>query len=365
MATGTSMKGTVIANNAAIKMTTGDTLEGRALSTAGAVSINGIFAYTPVGCGSPTLTGPTAPILTATACYALFSSDGAVTNTGTSFVTGDIGTNVGLTTGFNAVDVTGTIHPIPDGSTGACAADLLTVYNYLNSLSYDIQLLYPAQFGHNLVLTPHTYIMKAASTFTDSIYFNAEGNTNAVFVIQINGALSTSTFSKVLLINGAQAKNVYWLVKGAVSINNNSVFNGTIICNNGAVSTGSGVVLNGRILTTAGNLKPAAINAIGTMIPGNCAALSVQSLDASNSGEAVTIYPNPFKGSATIILNSNSPIDNAQFMLYNELGEEVANTTINNNETILETSKLPSGIYFYRVMNNDILIQSGKLISQK
>ena len=63
MASGTTMRGTIIANNAAINMNTGDTLEGRALSTTGAVTVDGVLAYTPIGCGSPVLTGPTAPML--------------------------------------------------------------------------------------------------------------------------------------------------------------------------------------------------------------------------------------------------------------------------------------------------------------
>ena len=224
MAPGTTMRGTVIANNAAINMNAGDTLEGRALSTTGAVTVDGVLAYTPIGCGSPVLTGPIAPDLASTECYALFSADGPVTNAGVTYVTGDVGTNVGLTTGFDPLLVTGTIHPIPDVSTAQCAADLLNVYTYLNTLPYDIELLYPAQFGNNLVLTPHTYLLNAATVFTDTLYLNAQGNANAVFVIQINGALSTSTYSKVLLMNGAQAKNVYWKIDGAVDINDYSEF---------------------------------------------------------------------------------------------------------------------------------------------
>ena len=57
-------------------------------------------------------------------------------------------------------------------------------YIYLNNLTEDIELLYPARFGRNLVLTPHTYIMKAAAVFTDSLYLNAQGNPDAVFVIK-------------------------------------------------------------------------------------------------------------------------------------------------------------------------------------
>jgi hypothetical protein len=271
MASGTTMRGTVIANNGAITMNTGDTLEGRILSTTGAVNVSGVLAYTPIGCGSPVLTGPLAPALASTECYALFSSNGAVTNTGITYVTGDIGTNVGLTTGFDPLLITGTIHPIPDASTAQCAADLLNVYNYLNTLPNDIELLYPAQFGNNLVLTPHTYLLNAATSFTDTLYLNAQGNANAVFVIKMNGALSTSTFSNVKLINGTQTKNVYWKIEGAVNINSNSIFRGTIISNNGALGVlSTGVVLDGRALTTTGALSTSAITAI--MPPGCCTA---------------------------------------------------------------------------------------------
>jgi hypothetical protein len=264
MATGTSMKGTVIANNAAINMAVGDTLEGRALSTAGAVTVTGVLAYTPVGCGSLTLTGPAAPVFVASKDYAIFSSNGPVSNTGVTKITGDVGTNVGLTTGFNALDVTGTIHAIPDGSTAGAAADLLNVYNGLNALTADIELLHPDLFGHNLVLTPHTYLMNGAVTFTDTLYLDAMGNANAVFIIKTYGAFSSNVGSRVVLINGALSKNVYWMVNGAVSIGDNSIFNGTIVANNGAIDLLSGATLLGRALTTDGALATASMT---TLIP--------------------------------------------------------------------------------------------------
>ncbi len=362
MASGTTMRGTVIANNAAINMNTGDTLEGRALSTAGAVTVDGVLAYTPIGCGSSVLTGPAAPNLASTMCYALFSGSGAVTNSGVTYVTGDVGTNVGLTTGYVALDVTGTIHPIPDGSTAACAADLGNVYTYLNTLPADIELLYPAQFGNNLVLTPHTYIMNGATTFTDTLYLNGEGDANAVFVIQINGALSTSTYSKVILTNGTQAKNVFWKVDGAVAINDYSVFVGTIVCNNGAINITTGVVLNGRALTTTGNLSTDAITA--TMPPG-CIATGVPSLDGASADDAVTIYPNPFGSSTTIIVNDLSEINHCELRIYNALGQEVMNTSLTNETTTIGTAILPSGIYFYRIIGNNKTIQTGKLVSKQ
>nr|AHG59377.1 Ice-binding protein [uncultured bacterium] len=363
MASGSTMRGTIIANNAAIEMNTGDTLEGRALSTAGAITVDGILAYTPIGCGSPVLDGPIAPTLGAAACYAIFSTDGAVTNTGTTTITGDVGSNSGSPTGFDPLLVTGEIHLIPDGSTAQCANDLLVAYNYINTLPYDIELLYPAQFGKNLVLTPHTYLMGGAATFTDSLYLNAQGNPDAVFVIQINGALSTSTYSKVLLINGAQSKNVYWKVEGAVSINDYSVFCGTIICNNGALGAiNTGVTLNGRALTTAGALNTFSIDAIAPNLPLNCESVGVSTIEITD--EVMAIYPNPFNQMTTISIHDASESNSYVLEIYNAMGEQMINTIITNPSTPLDFTDFNSGMFFYKVFSNQQVIQTGKLIAQ-
>jgi hypothetical protein len=361
MAAGTSMKGTVIANNAAINMNSGDTLEGRALSTTGAITIDGIFAYTPIGCGSPLLTGPAAPALGSTSCFAIFSSDGPVMNSGITYATGDVGTNLGLCTGFNTLNVVGVVHPIPDGTTTACAADLLNVYTYLNTLNYDIELLYPAQFGNNLELTPHIYRMNGACTFVDTLYLNGQGNANAVFVIQINGALLTSTYSKVLLTNGTQAKNVYWKIEGAVDINDYSVFRGTIVANNGAISLYTGVTLDGRALTTTGAVNTTAVT---VNKPSICLSSGISSYDKNANG-AISIYPNPFTTSTDVAINNTSGISNCELRVFNILGEQVLITPIMKQITPLETSQLPSGVYFYKITNDNKIIQTGKLISQQ
>lgn len=365
MAAGTTMRGTVIANNFAIILNVGDTLEGRALSTTGAITVHGVMAYMPIGCGSPVLTGPVAPNLGVAACFAIFSSDGAVSNTGITNITGDIGTNVGATTGFDPLLVTGTIYPIPNGSTAQCAVDLLLAYNYVNTLSYDIELRYPAQFGNDLVLTPHTYLMNAAAMLTDTVTLNAQGNADAVFIIQINGALTTSVYSKVKLINGAQAKNVYWKIEGAVSINNYSVFCGTIICNNGAGALGAfntGVTLNGRALTTTGALTTAAIHAIASTLPTDCLTVGTTELIVAN--DVITIFPNPFTRFTTVVLNDAFQINNAELRIYDVVGTEVLLTTISQQTTSIELGTLASGIYFYKLINNNKLIKTGKLVSQ-
>jgi hypothetical protein len=360
LASGTYMCGTIIANNAAIDMTIGDTLQGRALSTAGAVTLNGMIAYTPIGCGSPALNGPTAPQLGATACYGLFSSTGAISNTGTTYVTGDVGSNTDAPTGYNPAFIDGILHTTPDGSTAQCASDLLLMYNYVNTLPHDIELLYPAQFGHNLVLTPHTYLMDAAATLTDTLYLNAMDNADAIFIIQINGALTTGTNSNIVLINGAQSKNVYWKVEGAADISTNSIFRGTLICNNAAIGN-SGVLLDGRALITAGALSTNTSIAIATMIPTNCATLGLTTLEDAN---IISVYPNPFSSYTTIEFIDESLVSNSELVIYNMLGAEQLRTVITGKKTSLETDRLPSGVYYYKLMNKGVNVQTGKLTAQ-
>ncbi len=353
MASGTKMKGNMVVNNAAIVMQAGVELEGRALSTAGAVSTDGVLAYMPIGCGSPVLSGPTAPDLKTASCYALFTANGGLTNSGVSFVTGDIGTNVGLTTGFQELNVTGNIHPIPDVSTAAVAADLIDVHTYLNNLSHNIELLYPAQFGQDLVLTPHTYLLNAATVLTGTVTLNAQGNADAVFVIKITGALSTSTYAKVLLTNGAQAKNVYWKITGAVEINDYSEFVGNVVANNGAINIKTGTVLLGRALTTSGALNTEAVT-VTKQSP--CIGLGTN-LDNNAAKKIATIYAN----NNTIKVSLLNATESGELLVYNAIGRMMLNKSIAQPMSTI-TANLASGVYFYKITSKKNALQTGKFI---
>jgi hypothetical protein len=51
--------------------------------------------------------------------------------------------------------------------------------------------------------------------------------------------------------------------------------------------------------------------------------------------------------------------------IYDVLGAVVMNKILTEQNTAIETSILPAGIYSYNVLKNDKHIQSGKLISQQ
>lgn len=356
MSSGTKMKGTVVANNAAILMGINSTLDGRLLSTTGAITVNGIIAKLPLGCARPALTGPIAPNLGSTVCYALFSGNQNVINDGVTIVTGDVGTNVGLTTGFNALNVTGTIHSNPDTSTDQCATDLQAVYSYLNTLPADIELLYPAQFGNDLLLTPHAYLLNSATVLTNNLYLDAEGNANAVFTINIYGAFSTSTYAKVILLNGAQAQNVYWKVDGAVAINDFSEFTGTLVANNAAINVATGSTITGRMLTTNGALTT--FDSTVTM-PVGCTSLAIGENTTTNT--VAVLYPNPFTDSFDIKLTESN--SSGEFYLFNTIGELVYKQAINETATSIRTN-LAAGMYFYKLISSTGLTQTGKLLSK-
>jgi gliding motility-associated-like protein len=274
MASLSTMRGNIISGGL-IQMGSGDSLEGRAFSTpAGAITIDGITARTPIGCGSQFLTGPPLPDLASLYCYTIFASIGALDGNLSSTSIGDVGNaGGGSVTGWTAGNVTGALHLTGDPSTMLAATDLTNVYNTLNAMIPDIELLYPVEFGHNLVLTPHVYLMLSGgptgpATLNDSVYLDAQGNPNAVFVIKITGGgLTTTVNSRINLINGAQAKNVFWMIDGAVEISDNSIFRGNIIVSAGALNLRySGVVLDGRALTINGAITTAGLAA--AMPPG-------------------------------------------------------------------------------------------------
>jgi hypothetical protein len=332
-------------------MNTNDTLEGRLFSTTGAISFSGVNAAMPLGCGALVLTGPPSPVLGSVACYGIFSGNGTVANAGVTYVTGDVGTNVGTTIGFDSLKVTGTIHKIPDVSTALCAADLQNVYNYLNIVTPDIELLYPVQFGNNLELTPHTYLLNSATSFTGNVYLNAQGNANAVFVIKVNGAFATSTYSKVILKNGAQSKNVFWKIEGAVSIDNFSVFSGSIVCNNGAISLNTGDTLYGRALTTSGAVSTAAVEA--AIASGDCLPLPVKWVyfNGSNVEKNVLLQ----WGTMNEINNSFFTIEKSKDgVSFDYLSNVSANGIVDKGMINYSfTDKQPYNLGYYRISQTD------------
>jgi hypothetical protein len=73
------------------------------------------------------------------------------------------------------------------------------------------------------------------------------GRENSVWIFQIAGTMNIASGKKVILKDGAQAKNIYWQVAGQATIETNAVFNGNILGKT-AIVMKTGARLNGRAL---------------------------------------------------------------------------------------------------------------------
>ena len=302
------------------------------------------------------------PVMGLTSGYALFSTTGSVTNSGITFITGDVGMNKGQAIGFDALNVKGILHPVPDNATTMCKDDLLTLYNSLNLMTSTFEILNPAQFGHNMIITPQTYHSNATTILTDTLFINALGDPNAVFVIQISGVLTTTANSRVILMNGAQSKNIFWKIEGAITLNDNSVFRGIVVVNNGAIVIKSSVLLDGAAFTNDGAISVASSTVIS---PFAKLTTGIENVGSQNPDIELFVAPNPFGTFTTINLKDDSKYLNCLFSIYNSMGVEVMSSTVTKQVITLDTSRLHAGVYFYRLSDKNKIIQSGKLISQK
>jgi Ice-binding-like/Bacterial Ig-like domain len=114
----------------------------------------------------------------------------------------------------------------------------------------------------NLVLVAGTYTAVSGSFMIEGgdLTLDARGDANAVWVFQMATTLTVggpgAAFPQsIILVNGAQAKNVYWQVGSAATINagGGGTMVGTIISQAGAAFSTAGstgiVTLNGRVLS--------------------------------------------------------------------------------------------------------------------
>ena len=96
-----------------------------------------------------------------------------------------------------------------------------------------------------LTIRPGLY--KWSSNVTIPSDVTISGGPNAVWIFQIAGTLDISPGKNVILINGAQAKNIFWQVAGKTTIETTAVFNGNIL-DKTQVSMKTGARLYGRVL---------------------------------------------------------------------------------------------------------------------
>jgi Ice-binding-like/Bacterial Ig-like domain len=213
--------------------------------------------------------------------FAVLGGAAGMTNAGVfTVINGDVGTTgvptmvtgfhdtlgrIFTETGLNVGAVNGTVYAAPP-SPGTPAslivsqqalADALVAFNGLAALPGGTDP--GAGQLANLTLPPGIYkAAGAAFAITGGdLTLDGQGDTNAVWVFQMGTSLTvgnTVTPSSIVLSNGARAKNVFWQVGSAATINGigGGTMVGTIIASAGVTFSTAGVptttTLNGRAL---------------------------------------------------------------------------------------------------------------------
>ena len=231
-----------------------------------------------------------AEILQSAATYGGFGGSAGLTNQGIfTVINGDIGTTAACTlvTGFhdkggevytetplNVGNVKGEITcapPAPGTATKFAAAvlalgDATTAYNHFAGLPGGAD---PGagELG-GLVLAPGTYTA-AGGTFAitgNDLTLDAQNNPNAQWVFQMAATLTVGQPGQphsIILVNGAQAKNVVWQVGSAATIN--GAGGGTMV---GTIISYAGVTFStaGNVTLTTLNGRAISLNASVTMV---------------------------------------------------------------------------------------------------
>ena len=192
-------------------------------------------------------TGPAPVSLGAADGYAVLAGS-TVTSTGPTTIDGNLGLHPGTAvTGFGP----GTV----DGTTAAGNAAALQAKSDLTSAYDDAAgrtppAPAPMDLG-GLTLTPGVYKSASSLALTGDLALDAKGDPSAVFVFQAGSTLISASASRVRLVNGAQACNVFWQVGSSATLGTTTDFAGNILALT-SITINDGVKLNGRALARNG-----------------------------------------------------------------------------------------------------------------
>ncbi|HMC56111.1 MAG TPA: ice-binding family protein [Gemmatimonadaceae bacterium] len=231
-ATGRDGNGNVINISPVWSVTNGGgTIDANGVFTSGGAT--GTFTNT-VRATSGSVFGRATVVITSTAPAPIVNLGAAAPNgimAGTAFtcvtngiINADIAISPGSTvTGFPPCVITGVQH-LADATAAQAQLDLTTAYNTLAGLPCGTSIV--ADLG-GTTLPAGVYCSASTIGVTGAVTLDGGGDPNATFVFQAGTGLTTA--GNVILVNGAQAKNVYWQVGSSATIGTASQWKGNIL----------------------------------------------------------------------------------------------------------------------------------------
>jgi len=162
-----------------------------------------------------------------------------------STLPGEVGSGAAITD--DAGTMYGSVrHGVNDSATIAALADARAAYTSLAAMAPTGTLAGDDLGGQRVY--PGVYHRVAAYAVTTPVTFDAQGNPDATFVMRSDAALNTTAATRMVLLNGAKASNIYWVLGGAATLGASSWFSGTIL-SAAAITVGAGSHVDGRALS--------------------------------------------------------------------------------------------------------------------
>ncbi len=171
----------------------------------------------------------------------------AVTSTGPTSITGNVGTTTTGDTGLLPAQVSGQIFATTPTVPVAAHAAVAAAQLFLDALT--ASLLPGVELGGRTI-TPGVY-QGGTIELTGTVTLDAGGDPNALFVFKAASTLVTASASRVVLANGAKATNVFWQVGSSATFGTTTQLAGTVIANISITAT-TGVVVVGRLIARNG-----------------------------------------------------------------------------------------------------------------
>ena len=177
----------------------------------------------------------------------------AIKNTGKTYIHGELGISPGYW--INGFPITKRILTQHNHYLKSIQAkiDLTSAYNEAEARRSNDVVDLKGNIG-GLTLTPGLYnSTNSLEISKGELTFDAMDKPNAVFIIQIASSLITWPNTKVNLIRGAKASNIFWQVGSSAIFGANSVFKGTIMALK-SIKFYNGAKLEGRGLARVGEV---------------------------------------------------------------------------------------------------------------
>jgi hypothetical protein len=150
-----------------------------------------------------------------------------------------------------APKVTGNLYANdPAGKASVAKADLVSAYNDAQGRPSDATIVSNLD-GQILAAGVYTSGSTMDLAVNGTLTLDAKGDQNAVWIFQLGSALTANNGSKVVLINGAKAANVFWAIGSSSTIGTNVDFKGTVLAQ-ASNSVGTGSTVEGRLVCTTG-----------------------------------------------------------------------------------------------------------------